>query len=97
MARKVIWSDDAIANLAALVRHIAEDNPGAAERTGRGILDQTRMLEVFPFAGRIVPEDGRTTVREVQYPPWRVIYELPTDGSVVILRIWHSARGTPVV
>jgi toxin ParE1/3/4 len=97
MARKVIWSGDAIADLAVLVRHIAEDNPGAAERTGLGILDQTRLLEIFPQAGRILPEGGRPSVREIQYPPWRIIYELPDNDLVVILRIWHAARGHPEV
>ena len=97
MAGKIIWSDDAIADLAVLVRHIAQDNRGAAERTGRAILEQTRMLEAFPLAGRIVPESGRVSVREIQYPPWRIIYELPGNDSVVILRIWHGARGQPEV
>jgi toxin ParE1/3/4 len=97
MARKVIWSDDAIADLAALVSHIAEDNRRAAERTGRAILEQARMLEIFPQAGRILPEDGRPSVREIQYPPWRIIYELPDNDLVIILRIWHAARGQPEV
>ena len=97
MAGKVIWSDDAIADLGALVRRIAQDNRAAEERTGRAILEQTRMLETFPLAGKVLPEEGRPTVREIQYPPWRIIYELPKNGSVVILRIWHAARGQPEV
>ncbi|MBI2498262.1 MAG: type II toxin-antitoxin system RelE/ParE family toxin, partial [Opitutae bacterium] len=44
MAGKVIWSDDAIADLAAIVRHIAADNPAAAARTGQTILESTRLL-----------------------------------------------------
>jgi len=97
MAGKVIWSDDAIADLAALVRYIAEDNRDAAEKTGRAILEQTRLLEEFPLAGKVLPEEGRAAVREIQLPPWRLIYEVYDDGTVVVLRIWHAARGQPEV
>lgn len=97
MAGKVVWSDDAIADLGALVRHIATDNRDAAERVGRGILERTRLLEAFPMAGRVLPEEGRVSVREIQFPPWRIIYELAKDGSIVVLRIWHAARGRPAV
>jgi addiction module RelE/StbE family toxin len=97
MAGKVIWSDDAIADLAALVRYIAADNRDAAEKTGRAILERTRLLEEFPFAGRTLPEEGLPAVRELQLPPWRLIYEVHDDGTVVVLRIWHAARGQPEV
>lgn len=97
MAGKIIGSDDAIADLAALVRHIAEDNRNAAEKTGRAILQRTRVLEEFPLADRTLPEEGRAGVRELQLPPWRLIYELSGDGTVVVLRIWHAARGQPEV
>ncbi len=97
MARKVIWSDDDIGDLAALVRYIAADNRPAAERTGRAILELTRMLEEFPLAGRILPEDRRATLREIIRDPYRIIYELPDEMTVVVLRIWHAARGKPSV
>jgi plasmid stabilization system protein ParE len=76
MARKVIWSDEAIADLADLVRHIAADDPAAAERMGRKIFERTRVLEDFPLTGRMVPEAADPAVREVIVGPYRVIYEL---------------------
>ncbi len=97
MAGKVIWSDDAIADLAAIVRHIAADNPAAALKTGAAILESTRLLGEFPLAGRILPEEGRNWVREIIYSPYRVIYELPEADQVVVLRVWHAARGKPAV
>jgi plasmid stabilization system protein ParE len=42
MARKVIWSDEAIGDLAAIVRYIAADRPIAAEKFGLTIFVQTR-------------------------------------------------------
>ncbi len=48
MARKVIWSDEAIADFAAIVSCIAADNRTAAEKLGLKIFDRTRLLSDFP-------------------------------------------------
>ncbi len=98
MARKVIWSDEAIADLATIVSYIAADNRSAAEALGRGILERTRVLSDFPEAGRVMQEGRDPSVREIIVVPYRVIYELNMNGLTVdILRIWHSARGRPEV
>jgi plasmid stabilization system protein ParE len=96
MARKVIWSDEAIADLADLVRHITADDPSAAERMGLRILDRTRILEAFPLTGRVVPEASDPSIREVIVDPYRVIYELDATGRMLaVLRVWHAARDRP--
>lgn len=86
-----------MADLAAIVRHIAADNPAAAARTGLAILERTRLLGEFPLAGRVLPEEGKESVREIVLSPYRLIYELSADDGVVVLRIWHAARGKPDV
>ena len=58
MARKVIWSDEAIADLATIVGYIAADNRAAAEKLGREIFSRTRRLTDFPQIGRVVPEEN---------------------------------------
>ena len=95
MAEKVIWSDDAIADLAAIVQLIAADNPSAALRTGQAILESTRLLVEFPLAGRVLPEENKESVREIILRPYRLIYELSGGEMVVVLRTWHAARGKP--
>lgn len=98
MARKVIWSDEAIADLAAIVRTIAADRPVAAEKFGLAIFTQTRRLADFPLAGRILPEENDPAVREIIVEPYRIIYEVNPDSQTVdILRVWHAARGRPEV
>jgi plasmid stabilization system protein ParE len=98
MARKVIWSDEAIADLAAAVRYIAADRPNVAEKFGLIIFDQTRKLADFPLIGRILPEENDAAVREIIHDPYRIIYEVSADGQTVdILRVWHGARGRPEV
>jgi plasmid stabilization system protein ParE len=98
MARKVIWSDEAIADLAAIVRVIAADRPAVAEKFGLAIFEQTRKLSDFPQIGRILPEENDAAVREIIFDPYRIIYEVKSDGQTVdILRVWHGARGLPEV
>jgi len=96
MARKVIWSEAAIADLGEIVSRIANDNRAAAEMMGLTIFERTRILADFPQIGRIVPEEHSSTVREIIVDPYRVIYELNANGLTVdILRVWHAARGKP--
>jgi plasmid stabilization system protein ParE len=97
MAGKVIWSTDAIGDLTAIVRHIAADNPTAALNMGQAILESTRLLAEFPLAGRMLPEEGKESVREIIHRPYRVIYELSGADMVMVLRVWHAARGKPEV
>jgi len=82
MARKVIWSDEAIVDLGAVVRYIAADNSSAAEALARTIFERTRMLAEFPHAGRQVRKNMMRkferssssptglSMKHVKLPPW---------------------------
>ena len=94
MAWKVIWSEEAIVDLGAVVRYIAADNRSAAEALAQTVFERTRMLGDFPYAGRRAPEEHDANVRELIVEPYRIIYEV-SDSSIDILRIWHAARGKP--
>lgn len=48
----------------------------------------------FPDSGRIVPERGGPTLRELVRPPYRIVYER-TEDVVVILTIFQAARMFP--
>ncbi|MDD3250101.1 MAG: type II toxin-antitoxin system RelE/ParE family toxin [Smithellaceae bacterium] len=55
------------------------------------ILAQIERLADFPESGRVVPEFGIANLREIIYPPFRIVYRL--DGNKVkIVRIWRSER-----
>jgi plasmid stabilization system protein ParE len=57
---------------------------------------QTKHIARFPRAGRVVPEFGDETIREIISKPYRLVYRLGDDcGTIAIVRIWHSARGDP--
>ncbi len=44
MDLKIIWSDVAIADLQEVCAYVVQDDPQAAIRLGRGILDHVRVL-----------------------------------------------------
>jgi toxin ParE1/3/4 len=43
-------------------------------------------------AGRIVPEKGEESVRELIEGNYRIIYEVVSDNLIYILTVYHSAR-----
>ena len=88
---KVIWSPLAIERAYEAARHIAEDKPEAALKWLNNLFKVTDRLERFPKSGRVVPEIGSETYREVIYRSHRVIYHLEKT-SVSILTVRNAAQ-----
>lgn len=64
---RVIWTDSAIADLKETCDYISQDDPAAAEMTGRGILNHVRILEAFPLIGPAYPRRSDGAIREIVY------------------------------
>ena len=93
---KVIWSDAAIADLHDICSYIGQDNPQAAQRMGRGILDHVRILASFPFIGPTYPRGARGSLREIVFRSYRIFYDVSeASRSVEFLHVWHGAREEP--
>ncbi len=93
---KIVWSDAAIADLQDVCSYVAQHDPQAAGRIGRGILEHVRILASFPFIGPIYPRGARGTLREIVFRSYRIFYDVSEDSlSVKILHIWHGARDEP--
>jgi toxin ParE1/3/4 len=93
---KIVWSDRAIADLEELCAYIASDNPEAAYKTGRGILEHVRTLATFPFIGPTYPRGNQDHAREIIYRPYRIFYEVNEEARAVnILHVRHGARREP--
>lgn len=71
--------------------HIAEDSPAAAERVLDVVLRAAESLSLLSLRGRIVPELGEESIREVFVYSYRVLYEV-LPGEVQILAFLHGAR-----
>jgi len=88
---KIIWTELAIEKLEEYADYIAMDKPGAALEWAEKIQELTNNLKQFPQLGRVVPEIGRSEIRELIEGEYRIIYRI--DKKVIsILTIYHSKQ-----
>jgi plasmid stabilization system protein ParE len=86
--RQIVWTDEAVANLDAIVTYVGAFNPAAAQHLARRMIEVADSLAEFSERGRDVG-DGRREMTIVR--PYILRYR-PTAERVYILRIRHSAR-----
>ena len=78
-----------------LVDYVGRDNPSAASRLGRRIIEKVRLLARSPYLGSTYPA-ASGDVRETHHGSYRIFYEVRAkDRQVEILAIWHAARQEP--
>jgi plasmid stabilization system protein ParE len=55
------------------------------------ITEYVERVAVFPDSGRVVPEFETPWLREIQFPPHRIVYR--HEGALVtVVRVWRSER-----
>jgi len=91
MAYKVVWSPTALEDIEAIASYISRDSVSYAGTVVTRVINSTRNLEKFPFAGRIVPEFGSETIREVFAYSYRIIYRLENE-TVTVAAVIHGRR-----
>lgn len=94
---RVEWSDCALQRVDEIADHIALDDPPAARRWAAELFGAAERLVEFPLSGRVVPEIGDESVREVIIGAYRLIYHI--SGSIQVLTVRHGSqllRGTDV-
>ena len=70
----------------------------AADRFVESLFQAVERLADFPESGRIVPEFGDPNIREVTRKPCRIVYRIRRrKRTIEVARVWHAARGTPVL
>jgi plasmid stabilization system protein ParE len=98
MGYQVALSPSARRDLRDIVRYISLDSPERAVDLGQFLVSSTKRLADFPEMGRVVPEFGDSSLREIVVRSYRVIYRVNHgDCRVDVARFWHGARGTPEV
>ena len=86
--REIVWTDEAIGHLEAIVAYIAAFNPAAADRLGNRLIELADSLAEFSERGR----DAGGGLREMTIVwPYVLRYRVEA-GRVIILRIRHGAR-----
>jgi plasmid stabilization system protein ParE len=85
---RIVWTDDAVESLEAIVTYVSVFNPAAAARIAGRLIDVADGLVEFPNRGRDAG-GGRREMTTV----WPYILRYRVEGeTVVILRVRHGAR-----
>ena len=88
---RVIWAPQAIQDVEAIRAYVARDSARYADLVVERIIAAVERLENNPRSGRIVPEVGDESVREVIHGNYRVVYRLRHE-VVEIATVFHGAR-----
>jgi len=89
--RQIIWSAQAASALDEAVGYIAADSPSAAIKLLDTALSVAAGLAEHAERGRVVPEVGLSTIRELFVFKYRLMYELVPE-EVRIIAFIHGAR-----
>ncbi len=89
---EVRWSLTASSDLQQIEDFIARDSVLHAISFIDRLVESAGKLQKSPQIGRVVPEFGRSDLREVLFRGYRLVYLLKKDGTVTILRVVHGAR-----
>lgn len=89
---RVSFAESAILDLEELIVWYSEQMvPETGERLVETIFSKTEILCAFPESGRIVPEFSIPNLREIIFPPFRIVYKFE-DSRIRIVRVWRSER-----
>ena len=88
---KVIWAPSALEDIESIAEYIARDSVGRAALLVTRLTEATDRLQEFPLSGRVIPEIGNESCREIIYGTYRIMYRLEND-EVWITGIVHGAR-----
>jgi toxin ParE1/3/4 len=89
--RQVVWTRIARETLQEAVEYIAADSIDAARNVLARALDSAESLGTLGERGRMVPEYGRSDVREVFVGSYRLMYLVERERIVIVAFI-HGAR-----
>lgn len=92
MSAEIRLANSALADLNEIqVWYADEGVPEVGLRLVRRIMERVERLADHPDMGRIVPEFGQASLRELIYPPFRIVYRRDRD-AVRIVRVWRGER-----
>ena len=95
MAFKILYHENAIADLEEIFSWSRENHPETTQRFADDLFNHIEWLQGFPFVG--APVSGHPGLRRLLHSPLYVYYRVDEGrGGVEILHFWHVARRPPV-
>lgn len=91
MDYRIEWSPEATEDINAIAEYIGRDSVFYARAVITKILAVAKSLDVFPKAGRKVPELGDENIRERFTYSYRLIYRIK-PGRILVVAVVHGKR-----
>lgn len=91
MARRLVWSPEAIEDIEAIAEYISRDSEYYARAVVSRIVSTTESIPENPEIGRIVPEIAANDFRERFVHRYRVIYRVEPE-RILLTAIIHGSR-----
>ena len=91
--RKILRSAQASRDLIHIWKHIAKDNPIAADNVLKHLQQRSLILAEHPYAG-VACDELALNMRSLTEGRYRIFYRV-TPERIEILRILHTARHLP--
>lgn len=88
---QVTWAPQAIEDVEAIRVYVTRDSSPYADLVVERIVAAVARLESHPLSGRVVPEVGDQSLREIIQGSYRIVYRLKHD-VVEIVTVFHGAR-----
>jgi addiction module RelE/StbE family toxin len=92
MAKEIIWSLRAKADLQDIYDYITKDSDIYALSVINRIISAIENIPQFPLLGRVVPEFNIENLRERISGNYRIVYRINKSQNIEIVTIHHSAR-----
>jgi len=77
--------------LQVLAWYASQDVPDVGKRLVAAVVERVDQLAMFPDSGKVVPEFDTPWLRELELPPFRIVYRREA-ASVIVVRVWRSER-----
>jgi plasmid stabilization system protein ParE len=91
MARRLVWSPEAIEDIESIAANIERDSLWYAKAVASKIVETAETIPAFPEMGRIVPEFNDRSIRERLVYSYRIIYRVEAD-LVLVAAVIHGKR-----
>jgi len=89
---RITFAESAIKDLEDIQAYYADEGvPDVGKRLTAELIARVERLGSHPLSGRVVPEFAVEQLREIIYPPFRIVYR-HDKNKVRIVRIWRSER-----
>jgi len=90
---EVQFAESAEQDLDAIIDwHDAQLVPEVGHRLVAAVIKHVEQVEFFPESGTVTPEFENPVLRELQMPPFRIVFRIDGVALISVVRVWRSER-----